>query len=96
MVRITQLTESILVGWPDVHGHTITFHQALVSIVTAEFISYFPIFLFSYFPIFLFSYGNQIDVNRHGQNQRNLTDGLKNGRLREAPGPKDHCGSDKS
>ena len=90
MVRITQLTdpESILVGWPDVHGHTITFHQALVSIVTAEFISYFP--------IFLFSYGNQIDVNRHGQNQRNLTDGLKNGRLREAPGPKDHCGSDKS
>ena len=68
MVRITQLTESILVGWPDVHGHTITFHQALVSIVTAEFISYFP--------IFLFSYGNQIDVNRHGQNQRNLTDGL--------------------
>ena len=87
MVRITQLTESILVGWPDVHGHTITFHQALVSIVTAEFISYFP--------IFLFSYGNQIDVNRHGQNQRNLTDGLKNGRLREAPGPKDHCGSDK-
>ena len=68
MVRITQLTESILVGWPDVHGHTITFHQALVSIVTAEFISYFP--------IFLFSYGNQIDVNRHGQNQRNLKDGL--------------------
>ena len=68
MVRITQLTESILVGWPDVHGHTITFHQQLVSIVTAEFISYFP--------IFLFSYGNQIDVNRHGQNQRNLTDGL--------------------
>ena len=88
MVRITQLTESILVGWPDVHGHTITFHQALVSIVTAEFISYFP--------IFLFSYGNQIDVNRHGQNQRNLTDDLKNGRLREAPGPKDHCGGDKS
>ena len=47
MVRITQLTdpESILVGWPDVHGHTITFHQALVSIVTAEFVSYFECYI---------------------------------------------------
>ena len=47
MVRITQLTdpESILVGWPDVHGHTITFHQALVSIVTAEFNSYFECYI---------------------------------------------------